>query len=96
MAVMGSQFYEGGCGGHAGLVPADVTGQEERREDVRKRFQARFGAEAVRFREKLVELYGSQRGPTIGYAEAFQICEYGRQPSPEEIRRLFPFFPSRL
>ncbi|MBI4627057.1 MAG: PIG-L family deacetylase, partial [Verrucomicrobia bacterium] len=31
----------------------------------------------------------------IKYAEAFEICEYGRQPNEEEIRRLFPFFPRK-
>jgi hypothetical protein len=29
----------------------------------------------------------------VKYAEAFEICEHGRQPGDEEIRRLFPFFP---
>ena len=27
------------------------------------------------------------------FAELFEVCEYGHQPSDEEIRRLFPFFP---
>ena len=27
------------------------------------------------------------------YAQAFEVCEYGRQPSKEELRKLFPFFP---
>jgi hypothetical protein len=26
------------------------------------------------------------------YAEAFELCEYGSQPSDEELKRLFPFF----
>ncbi len=43
--------------------------------------------------DKLVELYGEQRGRQVRYAEAFEICEYGRQPDEDEIRRLFPFFP---
>ena len=33
-------------------------------------------------------------GSKIKYAEAFEICEYGRRPSKEEIRKLFPFFSS--
>jgi len=26
----------------------------------------------------------------VKYAEAFEICEYGRRPSPEELKKLFP------
>jgi len=28
----------------------------------------------------------------VKYAEAFEICEYGRQPDHEELKKLFPFF----
>jgi N-acetylglucosamine malate deacetylase 1 len=28
----------------------------------------------------------------VQFAEAFEICEYGRQPSPDELKQLFPFF----
>jgi hypothetical protein len=34
-------------------------------------------------------------GPTadaIREVEAFEVCEYGRQPTEGELRRLFPFF----
>ena len=42
--------------------------------------------------ESLEKRYGSQAGK-IKYAEAFEITEYGHQPSEQEIRMLFPFFP---
>lgn len=42
--------------------------------------------------EALKKGYGSQAGK-IRYVEAFEITEYGYQPTEEEIRRLFPFFP---
>jgi len=29
----------------------------------------------------------------VKYAETFEICEFGRQPSDDEIRELFPFLP---
>jgi len=29
----------------------------------------------------------------VKFAEAFEICEYGRQPTAAEIKVLFPFFP---
>ncbi|HYK90296.1 MAG TPA: PIG-L family deacetylase [Acidobacteriota bacterium] len=44
-------------------------------------------------REALVKWYGPERAKAIKYAEAFEICEYGMQPTREDLRRLFPFFP---
>ncbi|MEN8115883.1 MAG: PIG-L family deacetylase [Bacteroidota bacterium] len=34
--------------------------------------------------------YGAEKADAIKYAEAFEICEYGRRPSDEEIKKLFP------
>ena len=48
-----------------------------------------FGVDA-RIREALNKWYGSEKAQTMQHAEAFELCEYGRQPSEEEIRRLFP------
>ena len=44
------------------------------------------------WRASLEKRYGAQ-ADKIKYAEAFEITEYGAQPSEQEIRRLFPFFP---
>jgi LmbE family N-acetylglucosaminyl deacetylase len=46
------------------------------------------------WRDALERRYGA---PAAGvqHAEAFEITEYGRQPSEEEIPKLFPFFPER-
>ena len=44
---------------------------------------------------QLAAAYGEDEAGKIKYAEAFEICEYGRQPNENEIRRLFPFFPSK-
>jgi LmbE family N-acetylglucosaminyl deacetylase len=44
------------------------------------------------WREAVEKRYGAQPAH-IQHAEAFEITEYGHQPSEEEIRRLFPFFP---
>jgi hypothetical protein len=44
------------------------------------------------WREALRKRYGRQ-AEHIQHAEAFEITEYGRQPSEQEIRDLFPFFP---
>ena len=40
-------------------------------------------------RAALEARYGS-KGDAIRHAEAFQLCEYGRQPSPAELDELFP------
>ena len=44
------------------------------------------------YRELLIQLYGQQKGSQVRQAEAFQVSEYGAQPSLEELKRLFPFF----
>ena len=89
--AMPSQFYEGGANGGPELVPNDEAGKARRKNEVRESFKKRFAGTAQRFRDKLRELYGAQRGDAVQYAEAFEVSEYGRRPSPEEIRRLFPF-----
>jgi hypothetical protein len=59
---------------------------------LRSRWEDRQSREANKFRDTLVQLYGEERGKAVKYAEAFEICEYGRQPTREEIQKLFPFF----
>ena len=44
------------------------------------------------YREVLVKFYGPEKGQQVRYAETFEVCEYGRRPSAEELRKLFPFF----
>ncbi|MBW3600879.1 MAG: PIG-L family deacetylase, partial [Planctomycetes bacterium] len=90
-----SQVYEGGANGSEefvlGVPPASAP--ELRLEWLRERWQSRQGAEANRYRNALHKWYGPERGKEIKYAEAFEVCEYGRQPTDAEIRELFPFFP---
>lgn len=92
LAVMESQFYEGGANGSPGLVPADAAGQAARRQAVRAAFTRRFQDVANRHRQKLVEFYGEERGRQARSAEAFEICEYGARPGVSDLKRLFPFF----
>jgi LmbE family N-acetylglucosaminyl deacetylase len=92
---MPSQHYEGGANGseaHVKSVPAaeDVAG---RKAWLRANWERRQSGEAQRFRDALVRWYGAEKAAAVKYAEAFEICEHGRQPGDEEIRRLFPFFP---
>lgn len=94
MAALESQFYEGGCNGGPHLVPdpKDATAVAARKTAVREGFAKRFSGIANKFRAQLKETYGAE-GEKVRYAEAFEICEYGRRPSKEEIRKLFPFLP---
>lgn len=73
-------------------VPKEPDARQKRREEFRERFTGRDGLTANKYRGKLVELYGEEKGKKVGYAEAFEVCEYGRQPSTEELKKLFPFF----
>ncbi|MHC4405667.1 MAG: PIG-L deacetylase family protein [Planctomycetota bacterium] len=92
---MESQFVEGGALGSADRAPKDPAGREARRQQVRDAFKRRFAGTADRCRDKLIELYGEEAGKKVRYAEAFQVCEYGQQPSKAELRELFPFLPQR-
>lgn len=47
---------------------------------------------ANNYRELLNELYGEEAGSVIRYAEAFQLSEFGRQVSVEDLKLLFPSF----
>jgi LmbE family N-acetylglucosaminyl deacetylase len=87
-----SQFYEGGANGSADLIPSDPAKQQERKRQVRAGFDKRSENLANRFRAKLVEFHGPDKANSIRYAEAFEICEYGRRPDKQELKKLFPFF----
>jgi LmbE family N-acetylglucosaminyl deacetylase len=88
-----SQTLEAGCEGGPNLYPPnDPEKRRARREQVRRDFEGSFAHPATRFRRQLTEWYGPEQAGKIRFAEAFEICEYGRQPSKQEIRRLFPFF----
>ena len=91
---MPSQHYEGGANGseeHVKSVPP-ASDEPGRKNWLRQRWERRQGGEADRFRETLIKRYGQEKGTAVKFAEAFEICEYGRQPSEAEIRILFPFF----
>jgi hypothetical protein len=89
-----SQFYEWNpwLFGYLGEVPKEKAA---RLEWTRGRAVKRYGGLANRFRPKLVELLGSEKGNAVKCAEAFEVCEYGSQPSKEELMRIFPFFEAK-
>jgi LmbE family N-acetylglucosaminyl deacetylase len=84
-----SQFYEGGCNATADTVPGDAAGKAARRKKVLDELRAAFGSKAEKFRKQLEKRYG-KKAAKIEYAEGFELCEYGRQPTPEELDKLFP------
>ena len=52
-------------------------------------YELRTAKTASRYRDRLIEIYGKERGSKVRYAEAFQLCEYGRQPDEKFERELF-------
>lgn len=91
LLVMESQIHEGGANGYAGLYPEDEAGRQRRREEVRGDLAKRYAGYADSYRDALLKFYGDERGRKIRYAQAFEVCEYGRQPSRDELKKMFPF-----
>ena len=88
-----SQVYEGGANGSAQIMRQRKANDPVARKEILKAsWLGRNGRIADRFRDSLIKRYGTERGKAVKTAEAFEICEYGRRPSQEELRELFPFF----
>ena len=89
ISAMPSQF--GDRDSWQGRTRPDVpAGDAERRAFLLDGVRQRSAAVADQYRERLIELYGRERGTSIRYAEAFELSEYGSQASIEELKRLFP------
>ncbi len=86
MAAHESQFFEWlpWTNGRLHEVP---KGASERVEYLKS---ARYFGISPQVRETLAKWYGASRAAASSSAEAFEVCEYGRQPSDDEIRRIFP------
>jgi LmbE family N-acetylglucosaminyl deacetylase len=91
LLIIESQFIEGGAEGNPSLVPKNETERKARFAEVRKRMADRYANLAKRYRNVLVDWYGKDKGEKAQYALAYEVCEYGRQPSRDELKRLFPF-----
>lgn len=80
-------------GGFERVIPVPKSGPErEKRHKAFVEGQLRRYRRPERYRKTLRELYGREEADKIKYVEAFEICEYGRRPSKEDIKKLFPFF----
>ncbi len=85
-----SQFYEWmpWTVGRADEVP---EGAADRKKWLKEVFGVYQGSSiSPELRDSLEKWYGTHKATDVKYAEAFEICEYGKQPSDEEIKRLFP------
>jgi len=71
-------------------IPTDPQGREQRRRQVNERTAQRDRAIAEKYRDKLIEIYGPEKAKGVQCAEAFEVCEYGRRPSTEDLKKLFP------
>ena len=89
---MESQFVEGGALGSAELIEGGEAKLDERRRIVREGFSKRDRDTADAYRKQLADWYGEEAAKKVTFAEAFEICEYGRQPTQDELRKLFPFY----
>ena len=81
-----SQFYEWlpWIGNYESEVPKDPAKYKD------WLLQKRVLKPNPEVQKSLVKWYGESRAAKALYAEAFEICEYGTQPSEVEIRNLFP------
>jgi len=85
-----SQMYEWGPwtnGRSDHLVP---KGKDERRAWLAERIKARPGVMSAERRASLIKWYGEGKAEDVKYTEAFEIAEYGYQPKPADIRKMFP------
>src|SRR5262245_2831075 len=69
--------------------PNVPQGDRERQAYLLDLVKQQNAAVADKYRERLVAAYGAERGRAVKYAEAFELCEYGRQASSEELKAMF-------
>src|ERR1051325_2722987 len=87
LAAMESQFLEGGATGSAALLPKNAADKPRRVREVRAAQHGRFAALADKYRGVLEAWYGKDAAAKVKHAEAFEICEYGRQPSKDDLKK---------
>jgi LmbE family N-acetylglucosaminyl deacetylase len=89
VSAMPSQF--GDAESWQASTIATVPKEDKKREEyLLNLFKDRNAEIANKYRARLIELYGNEKGSKIKYAEAFEICQYGRQASVDELKALFP------
>jgi len=86
MSAHASQFFEWlpWIGGYADQVP---EGTEARLEWLKKDRTVIITPEV---RKTLEKWYGKETAAKVAHAEAFEVCEYGRRPTDDDLKKLFP------
>ena len=85
-----SQMYEWGPwtqGRTQDMVPKE---KEARRAWLAKRIKSRGGNISPERMAGLEKWYGKEAASKVQFTEAFEIAEYGKQPTDDEIRKMFP------
>jgi LmbE family N-acetylglucosaminyl deacetylase len=86
MAAHESQFFDW-LPWTVGRLDEVPEGEKERLEWLGKTWRNEITPEV---RKSLEKWYGADKAANVTHAETFEICEYGRRPSDDEIRQLFP------
>jgi LmbE family N-acetylglucosaminyl deacetylase len=86
MSAHESQYFDWlpWIGGYASEVPKDKSQWEGW---LAKRYVQTITPEVLKSLEKW---YGSNRASKVKNYESFEVCEYGKQPNEDDLRRLFP------
>ncbi len=87
-----SQMYEWGpwTNGREESVAQVPTGKEERKAWLAKRVKRNPGQMSEERRASLEKWYGEKAAKDVKYTEAFEIAEYGLQPSDAQLLNFFP------
>ena len=86
-----SQFFEW-MSFNRGLnapIPASLEGRKEY--IAQYWLQPLKARDAARFAARLEQVYGRDKAAAIEYIEAFELSEYGSQPTADQLPQLFPF-----
>lgn len=85
-----SQMYEWGPWTNNRSQDQVPKGEAERRAWLAETVKRRASAISEAQRQSLEKWYGKEAADKVKYVEAFEVAEYGRQPSDEDIKALFP------
>ena len=90
LLVMESQIHEGGANGYPGIFPDDPAGRQKtaRRSAQDSPADMPGGEQLSRCAGEVLRCGARKK---VRYAQAFEVCEYGRQPSADELKKMFPF-----
>jgi LmbE family N-acetylglucosaminyl deacetylase len=89
ISAMPSQFGDKDSW-QARTLPNVPDGDQARPAYLLEQVKQRSAAVADKYRERLIALYGQEQGSKVHYAEAFELSQYGRQATVEELKGMFP------